>query len=109
MSTPEAAFRARRCGALKAERLLGAMVPAKLGGEGAGVTELAEVCHRLGQGCASTAMIFAMHQIKAACLVNHYQDSALARRLPARGGDQPAAARLLQPLKDRAAATCATA
>ena len=62
--------------ALKAERLLGAMVPARLGGEGASITELAEVCHRLGQACASTAMIFAMHQIKAACLVNHYEGSA---------------------------------
>ncbi len=62
--------------ALKAERLLGAMVPARLGGEGASIAELAEVCHRLGQACASTAMIFAMHQIKAACLVNHYEGSA---------------------------------
>ncbi len=62
--------------ALKAERLLGAMVPARLGGEGATVTELAEVCHRLGQACASTAMIFAMHQIKAACLVEHLDGSA---------------------------------
>ena len=62
--------------ALKAERLLGAMVPVRLGGEGASIGELAEVCHRLGQACASTAMIFAMHQIKAACLVNHYEGSA---------------------------------
>jgi acyl-CoA dehydrogenase len=61
--------------ALKAERLLGAMVPVALGGEGASIADLAEVCHRLGQACASTAMIYAMHQIKAACLVNHYQGS----------------------------------
>ena len=62
--------------ALKAERLLGAMVPRSLGGEGASVSELADVCHRLGQACGSTAMIFAMHQIKVACLVNHYAGSA---------------------------------
>ncbi len=61
--------------ALKAERLLGALVPVALGGEGASITTLAEVCHRLGQACASTAMIFAMHQIKAACLVNHCEAS----------------------------------
>ena len=61
--------------ALKAERLLGAMVPVELGGEGASVAEIADVCHRLGQACASTAMIYAMHQIKAACLVNHYEGS----------------------------------
>ena len=61
--------------ALKAERLLGAMVPVELGGDGASVAEIADVCHRLGQACASTAMIYAMHQIKAACLVNHYEGS----------------------------------
>jgi acyl-CoA dehydrogenase len=58
--------------ALKAERLLGAMVPVGLGGESASIAELAGVCFRLGQACASTAMIFAMHQIKAACLVEHF-------------------------------------
>jgi acyl-CoA dehydrogenase len=59
--------------ALKTERLLGAMVPIALGGDGASVADLAEVCFRLGQSCASTAMIFAMHQIKAACLVEHFE------------------------------------
>ena len=62
--------------ALKAERLLGAMVPVALGGEGASISELADVCHRLGQACGSAAMIFAMHQIKVACLVNHRAGSA---------------------------------
>ncbi|MGH6741863.1 MAG: acyl-CoA dehydrogenase family protein, partial [Bradyrhizobium sp.] len=41
------------------------------GGEGASVSQVAEVCYILGQTCASTAMIFAMHQVKAACLINH--------------------------------------
>ncbi len=61
--------------ALKNQRLLGALVPLALGGEGASIATLAEVCHRLGQACASTAMIYAMHQIKAACLVNHCEGS----------------------------------
>ena len=62
--------------ALKSERLLGAMAPAALGGEGASIREIAGICYRLGQACASTAMIFAMHQIKLACLVHHYAGNA---------------------------------
>jgi acyl-CoA dehydrogenase len=30
-----------------------------------------EVCYTLGRACASTAMIFAMHQTKVACVVRH--------------------------------------
>jgi len=57
--------------ALREERLLGAMVPAEFGGEGASIPEIADVCHVLGRACASTGMIFAMHQVKAACLIRH--------------------------------------
>ena len=56
---------------LKSRKLLGIMIPQHLGGEGASVSAVAEVCYQLGGACASTAMIFAMHQIKVACLVNH--------------------------------------
>ena len=56
---------------MRAERLLGLMVPAALGGEEATVGTVADVCYRLGRACASTGMIYAMHQIKAACLVRH--------------------------------------
>jgi acyl-CoA dehydrogenase len=62
--------------AAKAERLLGAMVPVHLGGEGARLAEMADLCFTLGQACSSTAMIFAMHQIKAACLIRHHGGSA---------------------------------
>ncbi|MGC1304373.1 MAG: acyl-CoA dehydrogenase family protein, partial [Caulobacteraceae bacterium] len=57
--------------ALKAERLLGVMVPAELGGGGASVGQVLDICYALGRACSSTAMIFAMHQIKAACLIRH--------------------------------------
>ena len=57
--------------ALKDEGLLGMMVPADLGGGGAGLGQVVDVCYALGRACASTAMIFAMHQIKAACLIRH--------------------------------------
>ena len=56
---------------LREERLLSALVPAELGGDGAELGEVAEVCYILGQACASTAMIYAMHQVKIACLVRH--------------------------------------
>jgi acyl-CoA dehydrogenase len=64
-------FPAEAMAALKAERLLGLQAPLRLGGEGVGVSELAEICYALGAACGSTAMIFAMHHIKLACLVRH--------------------------------------
>lgn len=59
--------------AMRAERLLGLQVPVCLGGEGASTAELAEVCSILGQACAASGMIFAMHQIKVSSLVAHGQ------------------------------------
>jgi acyl-CoA dehydrogenase len=63
-------------GAVRAERLLSIAVPRELGGEGAGIAEVVDVCYALGRGCASTAMIYAMHQTKLACLVRHGRTSA---------------------------------
>jgi acyl-CoA dehydrogenase len=56
---------------LKAERLMGIQVPTALGGEGAGIHEVSDVCYALGRACASTAMIYAMHQTKVACIAGH--------------------------------------
>jgi len=71
--------------AARRERLLGAAVPLELGGEGAGIGAIADVCYALGRACASTAMIYAMHQTKVACLLRHGRDSGwhqlLLRRL----------------------------
>lgn len=72
----EARFPIEAIAAAKAEGLLGMMVPAALGGEGAGVGDVVEVCYTLGQACASAAMIFAMHQVKAACVIRHAGTSA---------------------------------
>ena len=78
-------FPAEAFAAAKAQRLLGILAPAHLGGEAASVSEVADVCYRLGQACSSTAMIYAMHQVKVACLVRHGRPSAgiehLLRRL----------------------------
>ncbi len=75
----EARFPEEAMAALKAEKLLGIMVPASLGGEEAGVAEVVDVCFRLGRACSSTGMIYAMHQVKAACVVHHGMASAWHR------------------------------
>ncbi|MDH7797286.1 MULTISPECIES: acyl-CoA dehydrogenase family protein [unclassified Beijerinckia] len=72
-------FPAEALEVLKEGRLLGLMIPVELGGEGASAAEVADVCSILGQACASTAMIFAMHQIKTSSLVTHGQGSAWHR------------------------------
>jgi len=72
-------FPAEAIAAAKAEGLMGVMAPRSLGGEGASLSELSDVCYTLGQTCASTAMIYAMHQVKIACVVRHGMDSAWIR------------------------------
>ena len=62
--------------AAKAERLMGVLVPPELGGEGASHREVTEACFILGQACASSGLIYAMHQVKVACLVRHGLESA---------------------------------
>jgi acyl-CoA dehydrogenase len=57
--------------AARAAGLLGIMAPVALGGEGASVSDVADVCYLLGQACSSTAMIYAMHQVKCACVIRH--------------------------------------
>jgi acyl-CoA dehydrogenase len=67
----EAHFPHQAIAALREERMLGALVPRELGGGGATIAEIGSVCEVLGRFCASTAMIYAMHQIEVACLVRH--------------------------------------
>jgi acyl-CoA dehydrogenase len=57
--------------AMKAERLMGIQIPVDCGGEGRSTSEIAELCTIMAQGCAASAMIFAMHQIKVSSLVSH--------------------------------------
>ncbi len=78
-------FPAEAIAAARAERLMGVAIPRELGGEGAGISDVVDVCYALGRACAATAMIYAMHQTKIACLVRHGRGSAwhqlLLRRL----------------------------
>jgi acyl-CoA dehydrogenase len=76
-----ARFPAEALASIKAQRLLGIRVPASLGGEGLSLSEVADVCYQLGQSCASTGMIYAMHQLKVACLVRHRRESLALERL----------------------------
>jgi acyl-CoA dehydrogenase len=74
-------FPAEAIDAARAERLLGAAVPRELGGEGASISDIVDVCYALGRACASTAMIYAMHQSNVACLTRHGRGSAWHRLL----------------------------
>lgn len=69
----ESRFPREAIDAMKAEGLLGMQVSTELGGESAETDQIAEVCCILGQSCAASAMIFAMHHIKLSSLVEHGQ------------------------------------
>lgn len=73
---PEEAF-----GAAQAQRIMSVLVPLELGGEGGQLRDATAICYRLGRACASTAMIFAMHQCCVSCLVRHGQESEWHRGL----------------------------
>ncbi|MCB1506050.1 MAG: acyl-CoA/acyl-ACP dehydrogenase [Hyphomicrobiaceae bacterium] len=49
---------------LRRARLLAVMIPRQLGGEQAGLEEVADLCRMLSQHCASAGMVYAMHNIK---------------------------------------------
>ncbi len=85
----EARFPAEAVSALRAQRLLGILVRAELGGEGATISDVVDICYALGRSCGSTAMIYAMHQIMVACLVRHARHDAWHMQLLQRlCGDQ---------------------
>jgi acyl-CoA dehydrogenase len=77
----EARFPQEAIDAARKQKLLGAQIPVEHGGDGASVSDLAEMCYALGRSCASTGMIFAMHQTKVACLVRHGAGSPWHERL----------------------------
>ena len=77
----EARFPRESFAEIRKQRLLGIQVPQPLGGEGAGIAEIADVCYILGQACSSTALIYAMHQIKMGCIVRHTKGNAALERI----------------------------
>jgi acyl-CoA dehydrogenase len=77
----QARFPAEAFAEIRRQRLLGIMVPEVLAGEGADLAEIADVCFTLGQACSSTALIYAMHQIKMACIVRHAKGAPALERI----------------------------
>ena len=67
----DARFPSEAFDAMKENRLLSAYVPRALGGDGLSITEICRICESLAHYDASVAMIFAMHQIQVACIVDH--------------------------------------
>lgn len=62
----ERAFPAESLRALADAGALGLVVPEEHGGVGGGLGSLAEACEAVGAACASTGMVFLMHEVTAA-------------------------------------------
>jgi acyl-CoA dehydrogenase len=81
----QARFPSAAIDAARRQKLLGIQIPHRFGGDGASIFDVTDMCYTLGRSCASTAMIFAMHQTKIACLIRHGAGSgfheALMRRV----------------------------
>jgi acyl-CoA dehydrogenase len=71
----EARFPAETIAALREERALSAALPTELGGGGVSFEAIAAGCFELGRRCGSSAMVFAMHQIKVITLARHLDDA----------------------------------
>jgi isovaleryl-CoA dehydrogenase len=77
----ESRFPDEQLSALGQVGALGLLVPGEQGGVGAGLVALAGACEAVGGACASTGMVFLMHNVTAATIA---------------GGGGPSAARLLE-------------
>ncbi|MEM7432263.1 MAG: acyl-CoA dehydrogenase family protein [Pseudomonadota bacterium] len=70
----DARFPSEAFDALKKHGFLSVYIPSQFGGDGLTITEVCRLCESLSQYDASVAMIFAMHQIQIACIVDHASD-----------------------------------
>jgi acyl-CoA dehydrogenase len=77
----DARFPEETFSALKAARVLGALVPAELGGEGSTLGEACASVQALARHCASSGMILAMHHLQVACLARHGRQGRLRELL----------------------------
>src|ERR1700736_1735529 len=81
----DARFPQKAIDTAREQRLLGIQIPQQFGGDRASIFDITDMCYTLGRACSSTAMIFAMHQTKVACLIRHGAGSdyheALMRRV----------------------------
>jgi len=70
-----ARFPSQAMEALRSAKALSWYVPHTFGGANAQIETLSEATFELSRQCASTGMIFAMHQIQVASIVRHRADS----------------------------------
>ena len=85
----ESRFPTESFAAIRDAGLLAALVPTDFGGGGCTYADVAAICTELGRHCGSTSMIYAMHQIQVACVVQHGVGvphfEQLLREIPSRG------------------------
>lgn len=74
--------------ALRAAGVLGALVPAELGGGGWSLGQACASVEAIGRHCASSAMILAMHHLQVACLARHGRSPELRDLLARVAADQ---------------------
>ena len=67
----DARFPIEAVDAMRDADLLSTLIPVGLGGTAASLADVSAAVAALGRYCASTAMVFAMHQIQVACMVRH--------------------------------------
>ncbi len=82
----DARFPTESMEAIRQAGLLEAGIPVQFGGGGLSLTQLAHIARALGAECASSAMIFVMHQSQVLSIVRHGKSDAmesLLRRLVA--------------------------
>jgi acyl-CoA dehydrogenase len=72
----EARFPTETVAALREAGAFSALIPNELGGAGVSLKAIAAACFELGRHCGASGMVFAMHQIQIACLVDHRGENA---------------------------------
>ncbi|MGA9871732.1 MAG: acyl-CoA dehydrogenase family protein [Rhodococcus sp. (in: high G+C Gram-positive bacteria)] len=84
----DARFPTESVDAMRRAGLLGAAIPTEFGGGGCSLTELAHTSRALGAECASSAMIFVMHQSQVLSIVRHGKSDAMTDLLRRIAADQ---------------------
>jgi len=61
--------------AIKTLKLMSAYAPVEYGGMALNIAQISKLCEVMARYCASTAMIYSMHQIQVACIIHHSLDT----------------------------------
>ena len=85
----DARFPAESVEAMRSAGMLAAGIPTEFGGGGHSLSELARTARALGAECASSAMIFVMHQSQVLSIVRHGKSDAMAALLRRLAAEQP--------------------